>query len=57
MISNTSATPSLSGAIIDVDMITRDTKPKDRRTKIICTIGPACWEVEQLEILMETGYV
>ena len=26
-----------------------------RKTKIVCTIGPACWEVPQLEILMETG--
>lgn len=26
-----------------------------RKTKIVCTIGPACWEVPQLETLMETG--
>lgn len=55
MISNTSSVPALSGAFIDLDMIKRETKPKDRRTKIICTIGPACWDVEQLELLMETG--
>jgi hypothetical protein len=26
-----------------------------RKTKIICTIGPACWEIPQLETLMEAG--
>ena len=26
-----------------------------RKTKIVCTIGPACWEIPQLETLMETG--
>ena len=26
-----------------------------RKTKIVCTIGPACWEISQLETLMETG--
>ena len=55
MISNTSSVPALSGAFIDLDMVKRETKPRERRTKIICTIGPACWEVEQLELLMETG--
>ena len=55
MISNTSEVPLLVGGMIDLDMVKRPTKVKDRRTKIICTIGPACWEVPQLEVLMETG--
>jgi pyruvate kinase len=55
MISNTSEVPLLSGGLIDLDMVKKPTKVKDRQTKIICTIGPACWEVEQLELLMETG--
>jgi len=28
---------------------------QNRRTKVICTLGPACWEVSQLEQLIEAG--
>ena len=28
---------------------------KYRRTKIFCTIGPACWEVPQLETMIDAG--
>jgi len=55
MISNSSAVPALAGGFIDLAMVKRKTQPRNRRTKIICTIGPACWEVEQLETLMKTG--
>ena len=55
-VSNTADVPLLTGASINMDMITH--KPKDsslRHTKIICTIGPACWEPQQLETLIDTG--
>ena len=55
-VSNTSDVPLLTGAAINMDMISH--KPKDsslRHTKIICTIGPACWKQEQLETLIDTG--
>lgn len=55
MISQSTSVPTLSGAFIDMAMITRPTNPRRRRTKIICTIGPACWEIPQLETLLEAG--
>ena len=55
MISNTSEVPTLSGAGIQVAAIKKETELVDRRTKIVCTIGPACWEVEQLEQLIDAG--
>lgn len=38
-----------------MERIQGDTDTINRRTKIICTIGPACWEIPQLELLMRTG--
>lgn len=55
MISNTSDIPTLAGGFITLDMVKRTTDEKKRRTKIICTLGPACWDVEQLEIMLEAG--
>ncbi|KAL7512400.1 hypothetical protein ACHAXN_009275 [Cyclotella atomus] len=55
MISNTSDIPLLAGGYIDLDMIKRTNTSGARRTKIICTLGPACWAVEQLETLIEAG--
>lgn len=55
MISNTSEVPTLTGGFIDVDVIKRPTQLGARRTKVICTLGPACWEVEQLETLIDAG--
>ncbi len=55
MISNTSEIPTLSGGFINIDMVKRPTNVKNRRSKIICTLGPACWEVEQLETLIDAG--
>lgn len=54
-ISNTADVPTLAGGFIDLPMITRETDESIRRTKIICTIGPACWEVPQLETLIDAG--
>lgn len=55
MISNTSDVPTLAGGFITLDMVTRESDPRNRRSKIICTLGPACWDVPQLEKLMEAG--
>jgi pyruvate kinase len=54
-ISNTADVPTLAGGLIDLPMITKETDESIRRTKIICTIGPACWEVPQLETLIDAG--
>jgi hypothetical protein len=54
-ISNTADVPTLVGGLIDLAMITKETDESIRRTKIICTIGPACWEVPQLETLIDAG--
>lgn len=54
-VSNTSNVPTLSGGYIDIDMIKRQSYSKYRRTKIFCTIGPACWEVPQLELMIDAG--
>jgi len=55
MISNTSDVPTLAGNYITLDMVKAPTIVKSRRSKIICTLGPACWGVEQLETLMDAG--
>ena len=47
--------PELPGGNIDVDMIFNKSKVDKRATKIFCTLGPACWEVEQLEELINAG--
>jgi len=55
-VSQSSDMPILAGGLIDLNMITnRKTSTLDRRTKIICTIGPACWAVPQLETLLDAG--
>ena len=57
-VSQSSEMPVLAGGLIHLDMVTRPHNPAmmlDRRTKIICTIGPACWEVSQLETLLDAG--
>lgn len=42
--------------IIDLELIRTDTSAKDsRKTKIICTLGPACWSVEGLTQLLDAG--
>ena len=55
MISNTGTIPLLHGGNITLDTITRTTDVGNRRTKIICTLGPACWSEENLATLMDAG--
>jgi len=55
-ISQTTEIPTLAGGCITLGLVqnaTTDTRL--RRTKIVCTIGPACWEIPQLEKMMQTG--
>jgi len=47
--------PGLRGKSITLDKITSTTDVTSRRTKIVCTLGPACWEVSQLEDLIDAG--
>jgi len=45
----------LRGSNITLSKIITPNDPASRKTKIVCTIGPACWEIEQLEELVEAG--
>ena len=47
--------PELRGSNITLHKILNKTDPTQRQTKIICTLGPACWEVPQLEELIDQG--
>eukprot|EP01043_Picozoa_sp_COSAG02_P055174 COSAG02_NODE_6358_length_3627_cov_4.287698_4_plen_399_part_01 len=40
---------------ISVPLITRTDIPMTRKTKIFCTLGPACWEEDQLASLLDAG--
>lgn len=55
MISNTASSPILHGGGITLDTIRRPTDVGNRRTKIICTLGPACWSETNLAALMDAG--
>lgn len=55
MISNTSSIPTLRGGFITLDTVTKPCQVKERKTKIICTLGPACWSEEGLAALMDAG--
>jgi Pyruvate kinase len=50
-----SSGPELRGSNIVLEKITSKTDISNRRTKIVCTLGPACWEVHQLEKLIDAG--
>eukprot|EP00529_Nitzschia_sp_RCC80_P018413 CAMPEP_0113484104 /NCGR_PEP_ID=MMETSP0014_2-20120614/23787_1 /TAXON_ID=2857 /ORGANISM="Nitzschia sp." /LENGTH=505 /DNA_ID=CAMNT_0000377691 /DNA_START=81 /DNA_END=1598 /DNA_ORIENTATION=+ /assembly_acc=CAM_ASM_000159 len=47
--------PELRGANISLDMILGKSDTTKRQTKIICTLGPACWDVPMLETLIREG--
>jgi len=55
MQSQSASGPELRGSNITLDRIKSATDVSTRKTKIICTLGPACWEVSQLEQLIEAG--
>lgn len=55
MISNSSVIPTLHGAQITLDRIKAETHTSNRRTKIVCTMGPACWSKENIATLMDAG--
>mmetsp|Transcript_33252 Transcript_33252/g.98863 ORF Transcript_33252/g.98863 Transcript_33252/m.98863 type:complete len:541 (-) Transcript_33252:292-1914(-) len=56
MISNTSDVPVMHGSRINLDKVKRPLKSTvNRRTKIVCTLGPACWSEEGLSTLMDAG--
>ena len=57
-LSNTAAGtsgPELRGGNITLQSVLSKTDPSKRQTKIICTLGPACWDVPQLEELIHAG--
>jgi hypothetical protein len=55
MMSNTSQTPRLHGGNITLETVMRETDTNARRTKIVCTMGPACWSEQGIGTLMDAG--
>ena len=55
MISDSSAIPTLHGGQIDLARVMAPTHTSNRRTKIVCTMGPACWSKDNIGILMDAG--
>lgn len=47
--------PELRGSNITLQTILRPTDVTLRQTKVICTLGPACWEIDMLEQLIDAG--
>jgi pyruvate kinase len=45
----------LRGSNITLSKIITPNDPASRKTKIVCTLGPACWEVSQIESLIDAG--
>ena len=37
------------------DQIFTKNDPNDRKSKIICTLGPACWDVDNLVKMLDAG--
>ena len=49
--------PELRGSNITLANVLAKTDLSGRQTKIICTMGPSCWDVPKLEELIDAGYV
>ncbi|GMI38990.1 hypothetical protein TeGR_g11098 [Tetraparma gracilis] len=47
--------PQLRGSSINLEKIKHVCDVSKRQTKIICTMGPACWSVPMLEQLIDAG--
>ena len=47
--------PELRGANITLAKILAKTDASKRQTKIVCTMGPSCWDVPVLEDLIDLG--
>jgi len=47
--------PELRGSNITLKRVTTPSDVSRRKTKIVCTLGPACWDVPTLEGLIEAG--
>lgn len=47
--------PELRGANIGLQMIMANREKTMCQSKIVCTLGPACWDVDKLEELMDAG--
>jgi len=47
--------PTLRGHSITLEKVLVKSPVEKRHTKIICTLGPACWSVETLEELIDAG--
>jgi pyruvate kinase len=47
--------PELRGSNISLEKVLQKTGPDNRQTKIVCTLGPACWDVPTLEDLIDLG--
>jgi pyruvate kinase len=47
--------PELRGANIDLEKILAPIDVSQRQTKIICTLGPSCWDIETLCQLIDKG--
>lgn len=54
-VSNTAETPALRGSGITLERVIGKTDVSTRRTKIVCTMGPASWSEEGLATLLDAG--
>lgn len=41
--------------VLELSQIFADLDTKHRKTKIICTLGPACWDVDMLVKMLDAG--
>ena len=47
--------PELRGSNITLARIKAPSDVSSRKTKIVCTLGPACWDIPTLEGLIDAG--